>query len=143
VYNAAGNMLIISDARGGQKLYNPSDMKSPEIPEMRNEGDILQFKLWLRRVTLLLKSAEMDVVLYRDTYDPLLEPHKEALSFVETSNRPAYFVALRKAVRAKMYAALPIVNNALLQSILDMDLSLPDMIKKLSATFGDKRIIAY
>ena len=91
-------MLIISDARGGQKLYNPSDMKSPEIPEMRNEGDILQFKLWLRRVTLLLKSAEMDIVLYSDTYDPLLEPYKEALSFVDPSNRPAYFVALRKAV---------------------------------------------
>ena len=36
-----------------------------------------------------------------------------------------------------MYAALLKINNALLQSILDMDLSLPDMIKKLSATFGD------
>ena len=137
VYDAAGNPLIISDARGGQKLFNPANMKVPEIPEMGNEGDILQYKYWLRRLTLLLKAAGVDVVLYHVTYDPSLESHKEALSFVDPSNRSAYFAALRKAVRAKIYAALLKINNALLQSILDMDLSLPDMIKKLSATSGN------
>ena len=36
-----------------------------------------------------------------------------------------------------MYSALLKSENALLQSVLDMDLSLPEMIKKLNTTFGD------
>ena len=41
------------------------------------------------------------------------------------------------AVRAKIYSTLLKTEDALLQSVLDMDLSLPDMIKKLNTTPGD------
>jgi len=44
---------------------------------------------------------------------------------------------LGRAVRAKVYSALLKSENALLQSVLDMDLSLPEMMKKLDITFGD------
>ena len=127
-FDAAGNALRISPARGGISLYDPSVMKTPEIPPLEILGETLQYKNWLRRLTLLLKAVEMHDVLNDDAYDPASAKHKEAFSFIDPSNRPAYFIALRKAVRAKMYAALPIVNNALLQSILDMDLSLPDRV---------------
>ena len=79
----------------------------------------------------------MDVVLYAEVYDPASAKHREALAFIEPSNRAAYFVALHKAVRARVYSALLKSENALLQSVLDMDLSLPEMIKKLNTTFGD------
>ena len=76
-------------------------------------------------------------MLYAEVYDPASVKHREALSFIEPSNRAAYVVALRMAVRAKIYSALLKSEYALLQSILDMDLSLPDIIKKLSETLGD------
>ena len=51
VYDATGSVINISEARGSQKLFNPSDIKAPEIPEMTHEGDIIQFKMWLRLIT--------------------------------------------------------------------------------------------
>ena len=136
-FDAAGNALNIHPARGGIALYDWTLMKTPEIPPLEMLGEMLQYKNWLRKLNLLYRAAEMHDVLKDDAYDPASAKHKEAFSYIDPSNRPAYFVALRKAVRAKMYAALLKVNNALLQSILDLELSLPNMMKKLSATFGD------
>ena len=137
VYDAAGSVINIGDARGSLKLYNPSDIKTPEIPEINSEGDLIHFKPWLRVVTLSLSSAGMDVVLYDEAYDPTSDKHRGALAFIEPSNRSTYFDSLGRAVRAKMYFALLKSENALLQSVLDKDLSLPEMMKKLDITFGD------
>ena len=79
----------------------------------------------------------MDAVLHDEAYDPTSDKHKKALTFIEPSNRSTYFDSLGRAVRAKMYSALLKSENALLQSALDMDLSLPEMMKKLDITFGD------
>ena len=137
MYDADGNVLNIGEARGSRQLYNPSHIKTPEIPEMNSEGDLILFKPWLRKVTLSLSAADMDVVLYDETYDPTSDKHKKALTFIDPSNRSAYFDSLGRAVRAKMYFALLKSENSLLQSVLDMDLSLPEMMKKLDITFGD------
>ena len=90
VYDATGSVISISDARGSQKLFNPSDIKAPEIQEIKNEGDIIQFKIWLRLITLLLSSAGMDVVLYAEVYDPTSVKHREALSLLQFPVDPTY-----------------------------------------------------
>ena len=73
VYDATGSVINISDARGSQKLLNPADIKAPEIPEMKKEGGIVQFKILRHLITLLLSSAGIDVVLYAEVYDPASE----------------------------------------------------------------------
>ena len=57
-FDAAGNALRISPARGGIALYDPSVMKTPEIPPLEILGETLQYKNWLRRLTLLLKQSK-------------------------------------------------------------------------------------
>ena len=76
------------------------------MTEIKKEGDIVQYKAWLRQISLLLASAGLDVVLYAEVYDPASVKHKDALSFIEPSNRAAYLAALHMAVRAKIYSAL-------------------------------------
>ena len=70
VYDATGNVITISDTRGSQKPYNPADIKVPEMAEINKEGGIVQYKAWLRQISLLLASAGLDVVLYAKVYDP-------------------------------------------------------------------------
>ena len=70
VYDATGNVINISDTRGSQKLHNPADIKVPEMAEINKEGGIVQYKAWLRQISLLLASAGLDVVLYAKVYDP-------------------------------------------------------------------------
>ena len=41
VYDADGNVINVGEARGSLKLYNPSDIKTPEIQEMSSEGDLI------------------------------------------------------------------------------------------------------
>ena len=115
-FDAAGNELRIGPARGSTALYNPANIKVRDVAEMTHEGDIIQFKMWLRHLSLLLSSAGMDVVLYAEVYDHASDKHRDALAFIDPSNRPAYFVALHKAVRARVYSALLKSENALLQS---------------------------
>jgi hypothetical protein len=78
-FDAAGNALRINPGRGGMALYNPANIKVPDVAEMTHEGDILQFKMWLRHLSLLLSSAGMDVVLYAEVYDHASAKHREAL----------------------------------------------------------------
>ena len=73
VYDATGSVINISATRGSQNLYNPADIKAPEIPEMKKEGGIVQFKILRHLITLLLSSAGIDVVLYAEVYDPASE----------------------------------------------------------------------
>ena len=44
-FDAAGNVLRISPARGGMALNNPANIKVPDVAEMTHEGDIIQFKM--------------------------------------------------------------------------------------------------
>ena len=130
-------MLRISPARGGMALYDPAKIRVPKVPKLQKEGAIVLYKKWLRHLYLSLRATKQAAVLDADVYNPASVKHKDALSFIDPSNRTAYFVALQNAVRATIVITLLKTEDALLESVLDKDLSLPDMIKKLSGTFGD------
>ena len=137
VYDAAGNPLIISEARGGYTLYDPARIKIPEVQALQKEGDIVLHKKWFRHLKISLGATKQAIVLDADAYNPASGKHKDALEFVDPSNRPAYFVALQNSVRAAIVIALLKTEDALLESVLYMDLPLPEMIMKLNETFGD------
>jgi hypothetical protein len=58
------------------------------------------YKKWLRLLKILLGATKQAIVLDADAYNPASGKHKDALEFVDPSNRPAYFVALQNSVRA-------------------------------------------
>ena len=135
-FDAAGNRLRIDMVRGGMTLYDPARIKIPEIRELRKEGDIVYYKKWLRHLNILLNATNQALVLDADAYNPTSEKHKDAFEFVDPSNRSAYFIALQNSVRAQLIIALLKTEDALLDSVLDMDLPPPEMMKKLNKTFG-------
>ena len=118
-------------------LYDPARIKIPEVQALQKEGDIVLHKKWFRHLKISLGATKQAIVLDADAYNPASGKHKDALEFVDPSNRPAYFVALQNSVRAAIVIALLKSEDALLESVLYMDLPLPEMIMKLNETFGD------
>ena len=111
VYDATGSVINISDARGSQKLLNPADIKAPEIPEMKKEGGIVQFKILRHLITLLLSSAGIDVVLYAEVYDPASAKHREALSFYRTEQATGQHISLHCVGQSELKCTLHCLNQ--------------------------------